>query len=417
MKPASQRQGSPVPRRFVARSGTHPSAIRSGAEVTNRCRLAEWQLSRRSLLGAAAAAVATIANIRASSSANIRASAGTSALSSSRLPRWRGFNLTELFDPASPGPHQFQKFDFDAIAEWGFDFVRLPSSYWFWASPQPARWLDINDDVLARTVDTAIAMGRSRGIHVNLCLHRAPGYCANPPAEALSLWSDEAALEAAAHHWTHLAKRYRSIPSTDLSFNLINEPPDTISVEQYLRVHRRLHAAVREVDAKRLVIVDAMNFATDPVLALAGEGVAISMHAYKPAELSLYHASWLDADGAGSWPVPDWPLKIEDPPNDVGLWDRDRLRREEIVPFAMMQQRQVGVHIGEWGVYQNTPHDVALRWMSDQLDLWREAGWGWALWNLRGPFGVIDSGRTDVKYEAFRGHLLDRQMLEVLRAG
>jgi endoglucanase len=55
--------------------------------------------------------------------------------------------------------------------------------------------------------------------------------------------------------------------------------------------------------------------------------------------------------------------------------------------------------------------------MKDCLDLWREAGWGWALWNFRGSFGVLDSGRRDVTYEEFRGHRLDRKMLELLRAG
>jgi hypothetical protein len=37
------------------------------------------------------------------------------------------------------------------------------------------------------------------------------------------------------------------------------------------------------------------------------------------------------------------------------------------------------------------------------LSLWKEAGWGWSMWNLRGPFGVLDSGRADVAYEDFRG--------------
>lgn len=329
------------------------------------------------------------------------------------LPRWRGFNLYELFDP-SQGLQQFQEFDFDTIAEWGFNFVRLPCSYWFWANAEPSRWLDINDDVIARTLDVAIAMGRSRRIHVNVCLHRAPGYCVGAPAEALSIWSDEAALEAAAYHWTHLARRYRGIPSADLSFNLLNEPPDTISVEQYLRVHRRLLAAVRDVDSNRLVIVDGMNFAMEPVPELGEKGVAVSMHAYNPFELSHYRAPWYP--GAQSFPVPTWPLRIEHgPDDDVEFWDRDRVR-QEAEPFAEMQGRYVGVHIGEWGVFQYTPHDVALRFMSDHLELWRATGWGWALWNLRGGFGVLDSNRADVKYEHFHGHRLDRQMLELLRA-
>jgi endoglucanase len=54
--------------------------------------------------------------------------------------------------------------------------------------------------------------------------------------------------------------------------------------------------------------------------------------------------------------------------------------------------------------------------MRDNLTLWKEAGWGWALWNFRGAFGVLDSGRADVKYEEFRGHQLDREMLELLKA-
>ena len=53
--------------------------------------------------------------------------------------------------------------------------------------------------------------------------------------------------------------------------------------------------------------------------------------------------------------------------------------------------------------------------MKDLLDLWREAGWGWALWNFRGSFGIIDSNRSDMQYEHWQGHQLDRAMLDLLR--
>ncbi len=39
------------------------------------------------------------------------------------------------------------------------------------------------------------------------------------------------------------------------------------------------------------------------------------------------------------------------------------------------------------------------------------------MWNLRGGFGIADSGRPDVAYEDFEGHKLDRMMLEMLLAG
>ena len=47
--------------------------------------------------------------------------------------------------------------------------------------------------------------------------------------------------------------------------------------------------------------------------------------------------------------------------------DRDRLRREVIEPFRQLQARGVGVHVGEFGAYQLTPHDVTLRWTTDLL--------------------------------------------------
>ena len=53
--------------------------------------------------------------------------------------------------------------------------------------------------------------------------------------------------------------------------------------------------------------------------------------------------------------------------------------------------------------------------MKSWLELWKEANMGWALWNFRGSFGILDSGRADVAYEDWNGHPLDRQMLTLLQ--
>jgi endoglucanase len=73
------------------------------------------------------------------------------------------------------------------------------------------------------------------------------------------------------------------------------------------------------------------------------------------------------------------------------------------------------VFIGESGAYDKTPHAVALAWYRDWLELWKERRMGWALWNFRGSFGILDSGRADVAYEGYRGHALDREFLDLLR--
>ncbi|MDR0328328.1 MAG: hypothetical protein LBI05_08545, partial [Planctomycetaceae bacterium] len=95
--------------------------------------------------------------------------------------------------------------------------------------------------------------------------------------------------------------------------------------------------------------------------------------------------------------------------------DRAWLKRTMIEPWTEAQKLGIGVMVGEFGAHQFTPHDVVLRWLEDMLINWKEAGWGWAMWNFRGSFGIFDSGRSDVAYENFQGHKLDRKMLQLLQ--
>lgn len=96
-------------------------------------------------------------------------------------------------------------------------------------------------------------------------------------------------------------------------------------------------------------------------------------------------------------------------------WDRARLE-QHYQPWVELAARGVGVHCGEGGAFMHTPHDVALRWLRDALDILRSHNIGYALWNFRGGFGILDSDRPDVAYEDWRGHRLDRAMLELLQA-
>ncbi len=321
----------------------------------------------------------------------------------SRLPRWRGFNLTEKFVAERNSP--FRESDFAWMQEWGFDFVRLPMSYKCWVEGND--WLKLREDVL-KEIDQAVEFGRKYGVHININFHRAPGYCVNPPKEPLDLWSNDEALKVCAFHWAHFAKRYKGIPSERVSFDLLNEPGN-IPEETYVRVVKRLVEAIREEDPDRLIIADGLRWGRDPVHGLVELNIAQSTRGYDPMQISHYKAGWIG--GSDRWQEPTWPLKLSE--NDI--WDRERLRKERIEPWKALEHKGVGVHVGEWGAFQHTPHKVVLAWMRDYLELWKEAGWGWAMWNFRGSFGILDSNRADVKYEDFRGHKLDRKMLELIK--
>jgi hypothetical protein len=109
------------------------------------------------------------------------------------------------------------------------------------------------------------------------------------------------------------------------------------------------------------------------------------------------------------------PTQATAPLRAPAMLDRAWLRDTCYAPWREAQAAGLGVMIGEMGAFHLTPHDVVLRWMEDVLATADEAGWGWALWEFRGGFGVLDSKRTDITYEPWEGHQLDRALLELLQ--
>ena len=451
-----------------------------------------------------------------------------------KLPRWRGFNLTEKFQVGANKP--FLEADFQLISKFGFNFVRLPMDYRIWVKNQD--WNQINEAAFPE-IDQAVEWGGKYGIHVCINFHRAPGYTVAKPKEARDLWTDPEVQQVCAKHWAFFAKRYCGVPNERLSFDLVNEP-DT-SAENYANFVRQMVAAIHAVDPKRLIIADGRKWGNQPCPELVGLGVAQATRGYQPMMLSHFRANWIG--GGESAPQPEWPMpkvsgimespwKRPHPPiiingpfenaarlrlalrkvhlpadlsvkadgrsilsrqwegqgdhdvaeeytaevpagtksleiavpsrgyiilREIGitaqpanggkesimapwaLWDeesaamrfdpgdprhpfkgsesfdRSWLYRKQIEPWKKLEAQGVGVFVGEWGAYNRTPHAVTLAWMQDSLRNWREAGWGWALWNFRGSFGILDSNRNDVSYEEFQGHKLDRAMLDLLR--
>lgn len=347
------------------------------------------------------------------------AAAGTTAvhgeqaqadLTVTTIPRWRGFNLP----PRMRSGPKFREEDFAIMAEWGFDFARLPMSYWLWA--KPTDWLNIDEKALA-DVDQAVELGRQYGVHVNICFHRIPGYCVNGrEQEPFDLFQgpeegQQKALDAAVYHWKTFAERYKGIPNRRVSFDLMNEPPFATSEDRYVQVVRALVAAIREKDPNRLIVADGIDIGQTPVMGIVDLGLVQSTRGYLPKMVSHYTATWVPKNEFESFASPSWPMT-----DDRGqLWNRDKLKAELIEKWRPLVEKGVKVHVGEWGCYNKTPHTAALGWMSDLLSLWKEAGWGLAMWNLAGDFGVLDSRRPDVTYEDFKGHKLDRKMLELMR--
>ncbi|NQV35302.1 MAG: cellulase family glycosylhydrolase [Phycisphaeraceae bacterium] len=345
-------------------------------------------------------------------------------LAQTAIPRWRGFNLVDFFQAFDRGERSagmVSEDDLKWIRDWGFDFIRLPMDYWLWIDTNwretrtlaPDDMVKIKESMMER-VDRTIEIGLRYGLHVSLNLHRAPGYCINnPDREPFVLWSDSRAEDAFAFHWDLFAKRYRNVSAKHLSFNLVNEAPGVrqgyMSAEDYRRVMTRATEAIRKHTPDRIIIIDGLSVGNRVVENMIPTGVVQSVHAYTPAGISHYRASWVDKNQ--SFPTPTWPLLNKD-----GSVKYDRAKLEaHYAPWAELAKKGIGVHCGEAGCYSKTPYDVFYAWYSDVMDILKGHGIGYALWNFRGSFGILDSGRTDIELEDWHGHKLDRRLLTLLQ--
>ncbi len=317
------------------------------------------------------------------------------------LPRWRGFNLLDMFTMRSKG--DFPADDFKMIRDFGFDFVRFPMVYRLWI--QDGDDYKINEAMLEK-IDRGVDLALKNNLHVSLNFHRAPGYSVNREfKEPKNLWKDPEPLRAFCFHWQMLAKRYAGISSKKLSIDLVNEPAaigPLMSRSDHERVVRTVVAAIRDVSPDRLIIADGMSYGNIPAPELSDLNIAQSTRAYQPMFITHCGASWVNSQ---DYPDPGWPAHG---------WDRKRLEKH-YKPWIDLAKSGVGVHCGEGGVYNKTPHDITLRWFRDVLEILTENNIGLAVWNFRGSFGIMDSGRKDVEYEDFHGHKLDRKLLNLLQ--
>ena len=344
------------------------------------------------------------------------------------LPRWKGFNLLDFFSP-SPDINPSVKStadDFQWMVDWGFDFVRLPLAY--------PRYVDFDrtkninpadiykiDEKVVEEIDKIVYMGMKYNLHVSINLHRAPGFCINAGFhEPYNLWQDKEAKEAFYYHWGMWAERYKNIAPGKISFDLLNEPCvredmndqhsklGPVPGQLYREVAMNAAKAIRAANPNHLIIADGNDVGRSVIPEIEDLNIAQSCRGYYPHYISHYKAPWVFKDPDLS-PTPVWPGTIE------GKYYGKENIEEYYKPWAELVNRGVGVHCGECGCWKKTPHDIFLAWFEDVVNVLTKNNIGYALWNFRGEFGILDSDRADVAYEDWHGHKLDRKLLELLK--
>lgn len=345
-----------------------------------------------------------------------------------KLPRWKGFNLLDYFSP-NPGRNERDRTtdeDFKWMADWGFDFVRLPMAYPRYINIDRTKQISSDDyykidEKIVDEIVQLVSRANDHKLHVSLNLHRAPGYCINAGFyEPYNLWKDKEAQDAFNFHWGLWAERFKNVSSGLVSFDLLNEPAfkedindqfsksSALQGDLYRKVAKGAADAIRKISPGRLIIADGNNVGGQVTPELFDLDMGQSCRGYYPHYISHYQAGWVWKNPADA-PMPVWPGNI-----DGQYFGREKLE-EFYQPWIQTVSKGIGVHCGECGCWKKTPHNVFMAWFGDVVDILTKHDIGYALWNFRGDFGILDSGREDVEYADWYGHKLDSKLLALLQ--
>ena len=231
---------------------------------------------------------------------------------------------------------------------------------------------------------------------------------------------DSEAQDAFNAHWGMWAERYKGIPRNKLSFDLLNEPAyienmndqfankGPVPGDSYRRMAEGAANAIKAANPDRLIIADGNGGGSYVIPEITDLDIAQSCRGYWPGVVSHFQASWVYKNPSQA-PVPVWPGTI------AGKTYGSKQLEDFYKPWIDLLEKGVGVHCGECGCYNKTPHGVFLAWFEDVISILTENGIGYALWNFRGDFGILDSRRIDITYTDWYGHKLDSKLLELLK--
>lgn len=208
------------------------------------------------------------------------------------LPVWNGVTLPNMqqYDwHAYEQPQVFSREDVKNIAALGFNFIRVPLD--------TRLYFDLNDPSKVRldrllNLDDLISWCAEFGIHLCPDVHFGFGLSTDEDIFNDTIWENPEEQDIFVAYWKLMANRYKDVPNNLLSFNLMNEPAPIVTEEQYVTLMRKAISAVREYTPERLIFVDMLMTATEPIYSLAEDKVAQSFHFYEPSAMTAGNGSW-----------------------------------------------------------------------------------------------------------------------------
>ncbi len=298
--------------------------------------------------------------------------------------------------------------DFDKIASWGLDHVRLPFDYNVIMTDSGEfledgfKWLDF-----------AVEQCVKRGLNIVLDLHKTAGFVFDD-ASYCSFFEDERLQELFYSLWREMSKRYGS--KKNVVFELLNEVTELKFAQKWNEIAAKTITEIRRLAPDTPIMYGGIRNNSIYGLTLldkpVDDNIVFDFHCYSPLVFTHQKAYWvpeLPSDFALEYPQTEQTMldntrrffgdKYDDEFDPENTAMMNSVYFERLFEQAKQISEKFGVplYCGEYGVIDQVDPESAVRWFADINAALEKMNISRAAWTYKQKdFGLIDEHYSGV---------------------
>jgi aryl-phospho-beta-D-glucosidase BglC (GH1 family) len=294
----------------------------------------------------------------------------------------RGINFGNMFEAPTETEwgNPWQPGYAKKIADLGFDHVRIPIRWEPAARSSATPPYSIQASFLNRirqVVDSAL----SNGLHAIINMHHHEALFANPDAQK----------ERFLAQWKQISQFFKTYPDS-LLFEILNEPNGNLTAEKWNVFAADALATIRDDSPERTVVIGTPEWGGLGGLSKLqipdDENIILTIHYYNPFTFTHQGAEW--SEGSEAWLGTTW--------NDSET-ERDVVQQEFSALRTLSLQKNIPVHIGEFGAYQKADMVSRVKWTTFLSRYFEQQNWSWAYWEFSAGFGIYNPSDQTYRQE------------------
>ncbi|MCH5263606.1 MAG: glycoside hydrolase family 5 protein [Lachnospiraceae bacterium] len=306
---------------------------------------------------------------------------------------YRGINLGGWLSQCDYSEERLNHFitepDFEKIASWGLDHVRIPIDYNVLENEDGS----FDESGFAR-VEKALEFAKKYGLKAIIDLHKTAGFSFDEGEQETGFFDNDKYQERFYRLWEELAKHFGK-DTENVAFELLNEVTEQRFSDTWNRISRECIKRIRAYAPDTLILLGSYwNNSPEAVKDLEkpyDDKVIYNFHCYSPMEFTHQGAPWVKN-------LTDTKTNFEDMDITPEFF-------EKLFAEAMETARNNGtsLYCGEYGVIDRATPEDALKWFKVINSVFEKYKIARAAWSYKEmDFGLSDSRMDGVREELIK---------------